>query len=92
LKIDSVRAEGVAEFYSDQNWKIIEALRDIAQARSEPVSAIALAWLRSHPQVCAPIASARTPTQLEEIVQIIELSAAEMTRLNTLSTPQKPLT
>jgi aryl-alcohol dehydrogenase-like predicted oxidoreductase len=48
--------------------------------------------LRSHPQVCAPIASARTPTQLEEIVQIIELSAAEMTRLNSLSTPQKPLT
>jgi aryl-alcohol dehydrogenase-like predicted oxidoreductase len=79
LKIDSVRAEGVAEFYSDQNWKIIEALRD-------------LAWLRSHAQVCAPIASARTPAQLEEIVQIIELSAAEMTRLNTLSTPQKPLT
>jgi aryl-alcohol dehydrogenase-like predicted oxidoreductase len=92
LKIDSVRAEGVAEFYSDQNWKIIEALRDIAQARSAPVSAIALAWLRSHSQVCAPIASARTPAQLEEIVQIIELSAAEMTRLNTLSTPHKPLT
>jgi aryl-alcohol dehydrogenase-like predicted oxidoreductase len=88
LKIDSVRAEGVAEFYSDQNWKIIEALRDIAQARSEPVSAIALAWLRSHPQVCAPIASARTPAQLEEIVQIVELSAEEMLRLNTLSAPR----
>ena len=83
LKIDSVRAEGVAEFYSDQNWKIIEALRDIAQARSAPVSAIALAWLRSHSQVCAPIASARTPAQLEEIVQIIELSAAEITHLST---------
>jgi aryl-alcohol dehydrogenase-like predicted oxidoreductase len=92
LKIDSVRAEGVAEFYSEQNWKIIEALRDMAQTRSAPVSAIALAWLRSHPQVCAPIASARTATQLEEIVQIIELSAAEMTHLNTLSIPQKPLT
>ena len=92
LKIDSVRAESVAEFYSDQNWKIIEALRDISQARNTPVSAVALAWLRSHPQVCAPIASARTPTQLEEIVQIIELSAAEMTRLNMLSTPQKSLT
>ena len=32
LKIDSVRANGVAELYSEQNWKIIEALRDIAQA------------------------------------------------------------
>jgi aryl-alcohol dehydrogenase-like predicted oxidoreductase len=87
LKIDSVRAEGVAEFYSDQNWKVLEALRDIAQSRNAPVSAIALAWLRSHPQVCAPIASARTVIQLEEIVQIIELSAPEMTLLNTLSNP-----
>ena len=87
LKIDSVRAEGVAEFYSDQNWKVVEALRNIAQSRNAPVSAIALAWLRSHPQVCAPIASARTVIQLEEIVQIIELSAPEMTLLNTLSNP-----
>ena len=85
LKIDSVRANGVAELYSDQNWKIIEALRDIAQARNAPVSAIALAWLRSHPQVCAPIASARTPTQLEEIVQVIELTPAEVDKLNAVS-------
>ncbi len=91
LKIDSVRAEGVAEFYSDQNWKIIEALRDIAQARNASVSAIALAWLRSHPQVCAPIASARTTSQLEEIVQILELSAEEMTLLNKLSKPLAPM-
>ena len=88
IKVDSVRAEGVAEFYSEKNWKIMAALREIAQARSAPVSAIALAWLRSHPQVCAPIASARTPSQLNEIVQIIELSADEMLRLNHLSTPQ----
>ena len=85
VKIESVRAEGVAEFYSDQNWKIIDALREIAQARSAPVSAIALAWLRSHPQVCAPIASARTPTQLEEIVQVIELTPAEVEKLNAVS-------
>jgi len=44
-----------------------------------------LAWLRSHPQVCAPIASARTVSQLEEIVQIIELSAPEMTHLSAIS-------
>jgi aryl-alcohol dehydrogenase-like predicted oxidoreductase len=86
LKIDSVRAEGVAEFYSDQNWKIIDALRNIAQVRNTSVAAIALAWLRSHSQVCAPIASARTTTQLEEIVRIIELSSEEMTLLNALST------
>lgn len=85
LKIDSVRAESVAEFYSDQNWKIVDALRDIALVHNASVAAIALAWLRAHPQVCAPIASARTTAQLEEIVQIIDLSAEEMNRLNALS-------
>jgi len=44
-----------------------------------------LAWLRSHPQVCAPIASARTPEQLEEIVQIVDLNNTEIERLNALS-------
>ena len=85
LKIDSVRAEGVAEFYSDKNWNLIDALRDIAQSHNATVSAIALAWLRSHPQVFAPIASARTPEQLEEIVQIVDLNNTEIERLNALS-------
>jgi aryl-alcohol dehydrogenase-like predicted oxidoreductase len=50
-----------------------------------PLSAIALAWLRSQPSVSVPIASARTVPQLEEIVQVIELTPEEVVRLNTIS-------
>jgi aryl-alcohol dehydrogenase-like predicted oxidoreductase len=35
--------------------------------------------------VSAPIASARTVPQLEEIIQVVELSSAEVEKLNTLS-------
>jgi aryl-alcohol dehydrogenase-like predicted oxidoreductase len=85
IKVESVRAEGVAEFYNDKNWAVLDKVREIAQERNLPVSAISLAWLRSNPQVSTPIASARTVEQLEEIVQIVELSDAELASLNSLS-------
>lgn len=85
IKVESVRAEGVAEFYNDRNWAVLAKVREIAQERNLPVSAISLAWLRSNPQVSTPIASARTVEQLEEIVQIVELSDAELASLNSLS-------
>jgi aryl-alcohol dehydrogenase-like predicted oxidoreductase len=85
VKVESVRAEGVAEFYNDKNWAVLDKVREIAQERNVPVAAIALAWLRSNPQVSTPIASARTVEQLEEIVQIVELTDAELASLNSLS-------
>jgi aryl-alcohol dehydrogenase-like predicted oxidoreductase len=50
-----------------------------------PLSAIALAWLRSQSSVSVPIASARTVPQLEEIVQVIELTRDEVEMLSALS-------
>jgi hypothetical protein len=35
--------------------------------------------------VSAPIASARTGPQLEEIIQVVELSSDEVEKLNSLS-------
>jgi aryl-alcohol dehydrogenase-like predicted oxidoreductase len=85
VKVESVRAEGVAEFYNDKNWAVLDKVREIAQDHNVPVGAVSLAWIRSNPQVSTPIASARTVEQLEEIVQIIELSDAELASLNSLS-------
>jgi aryl-alcohol dehydrogenase-like predicted oxidoreductase len=50
-----------------------------------PLSAIALAWLRAQPTVSAPIASARTVPQLEEIIQVVELTPEENDLLTSLS-------
>ena len=85
LKVESVRAEGVAEFYNDKNWAVLDKVREIAQELNASVAAVSLAWLRSNPQVSTPIASARTVEQLEEIVQIVELSDEQLASLNSLS-------
>ena len=83
--VQSVRAEGVARYQTDQGYAIVEALDEIAREHNSTISAISLAWIRSHPQVSTPIASARTVEQLNEIVEIVELTREEITKLNLVS-------
>jgi len=49
------------------------------------LSAVALTWLRAQPSVSVPLASARTVEQVEEIVQVVELSREEVENLNGVS-------
>jgi len=85
VTVDSVRADGVKEYQTDKGWAVIAALDEIAKAHKSSVSAVALAWLRAKPQISTPIASARTVEQLNEIIEIVELSADEVIRLNSAS-------
>ena len=85
-EVDSKRAAGAREYATDKNYAILSAMDEISAAHNDaPLAAIALAWLRSQPTVSVPIASARTVPQLEEIVQVIELTHEEVEKLNTLS-------
>ena len=85
-EVDSMRAAGAREYATDKGYAIITAMDEISEAHNNaPLSAIALGWLRAQPTVSAPIASARTVAQLEEIIQIIELSEAEIAQLNSVS-------
>ena len=84
--VDSKRAAGAREYATDKGYAIIAAMDEISEAHNNaPLSAIALGWLRAQPTVSAPIASARTVSQLEEIIQIVELSESEIAQLNTIS-------
>jgi aryl-alcohol dehydrogenase-like predicted oxidoreductase len=85
--VESVRAEGVKEFATPKGYATLTVMDQIARDHNCSVSAVSLAWLRSNPQLSTPIASARTVEQLEEIVQIIELTADEVASLNTVSAP-----
>ncbi len=84
-EVDSKRAAGALEYANEKNFAVLEAIDSIAKVHNAPVSAIALAWLRSQPTVSTPIASARTVEQLYEIIQIIELSDQELIELSALS-------
>lgn len=85
-EVDSKREVGAREYATDKNYTVVAAMDEISRAHSGvPLAAIALAWLRAQPTVSAPIASARTVAQLNEIIQIVELTADEITLLNTVS-------
>ena len=83
-EVDSMRPAALV-YTTDKNYAVLSAMDEIAQAHNAPLGAIALGWLRAQPTVSAPIASARTVPQLEEIIQVVELSSAEVEKLNTLS-------
>jgi aryl-alcohol dehydrogenase-like predicted oxidoreductase len=85
VTVDSVRASGVTDYQNEKGYAIVDALTQIADSHSSSISAVALAWLRSNPQVSTPIASARTVEQLTEIMQIVELTSEEIALLNKIS-------
>ena len=85
-EVDSKRAARAREYENDKNYAVLAAIDEISAAHNNaPLAAIALAWLRAQPTVSAPIASARTVKQLNEIIQIIDLSAAEVEKLSRFS-------
>ena len=84
ITVDSIRAAGVAECQTEKGFAIINAMEKISKDHNSSISAVALAWLRSNPQVSTPIASARTVEQLHEIMQVVELTNDEVTALSAL--------
>ena len=81
--VQSARAAS-ARKHLDRAAHVLEVLDQIAAAHSTTVAAVALAWLRAQPGVTAPIASARTPEQLAELLPMaaLELAPAELNRLS----------
>jgi aryl-alcohol dehydrogenase (NADP+) len=69
--------------WDDRARAILAALDSVAERRNVPDAAVALAWLRAQPTIHAPIASARTVDQLDELLPAaqLELNADEVAQL-----------
>jgi aryl-alcohol dehydrogenase-like predicted oxidoreductase len=82
-EVASARAGGASKYLDDGGLAVLDALEEVAAAHATSPAAVALAWLRAQPTVVAPIASARTPEQLAELLPMadLELSADEIERL-----------
>jgi aryl-alcohol dehydrogenase-like predicted oxidoreductase len=55
-------------FHTAENLERVAALRDVARDLGFSVSGLALAWLRDHPAVTAPIVAPRTTAQWDAVV------------------------
>src|SRR5215207_2134463 len=82
--VESQRADAARAYLDKGGAATLDALDDLAAAHQTTVAAIALAWLLAQPRVVAPIASARTTEQLEQILPAatVALTPAEVDRLS----------
>lgn len=85
--VQSVRAEGAAEYLTDRGRRVLGVLAEVAAAHSVAQAAVALAWLADRPTVSTPIASARTREQLAELLAMadLDLASEELERLTEAS-------
>ena len=83
----SVRGGRNREYLQGRGPKVLAALDDIALETGAPLSAIALAWTARQAGVAAPIASATSIEQLDELLQALtlELTPAQMEALSAAS-------
>jgi aryl-alcohol dehydrogenase (NADP+) len=87
-QVDSARAESARAYLDQPNGPaVLAALDEVAGAHSVPLAAVALAWLLAQPTVAAPIASARTPEQLADLLPLatLRLSDDELAKLTAAS-------
>ena len=87
--VQSARAEGARAYLDARGQRVLAALDEIAATHHTSVAAVSLAWLLTRPTVAAPIASARTTAQLDELLATadVKLTAAEAARLDEVSRP-----
>ena len=86
--VDSVRAGGArAHLDEPRGPAVLAALDAAAEAHDVPVAAVALAWLRAQPTVVAPLASARTPEQVQPLAASLglELTPDELAAIDAAS-------
>jgi aryl-alcohol dehydrogenase-like predicted oxidoreductase len=76
-QVDSPRAEGALEYLDDRGRAVLAVLDEIAAGHEVPVAAVALAWLAAQPTVVAPIASARNPEQLADLLPVLDLKLTD---------------
>ena len=75
ITVDSARAGGTAHYLEDpSNLTLFDTLDAIAASHGVSVTAVSLAWLRQQTGVGAPIASARTQEQLEQLIESFGLA------------------
>jgi aryl-alcohol dehydrogenase-like predicted oxidoreductase len=72
------------DLLDERGARVLDALDVISAEHGVSVAAVALGWLAAQPQVASVVASARTPQQLGELMQVadVELSAEQVALLD----------
>jgi len=84
----SVRGTTIGKRYlNDRGFRILQALDRVAEAHDTAPAVVAIAWLIHRPSIAAPIVSATSTAQLNDLINAtqLELSADQMSLLDAAS-------
>ena len=83
----SARGQGVKKYLNDRGYRILGALDGVAKETSSTPARVALAWLMAQPGITAPISSATSLPQLEDLFAAtrLRLDPARLERLDAAS-------
>lgn len=73
----SARGEGVKKYMNERGFRIIDALHTVAGELKSNPARVSLAWLIARPSVTAPIASATTLEQLNDLIAAAKLELSD---------------
>lgn len=73
-----------------RTWRVLDALREVADEQGITMSAAALAWLRQQPGVTSVLLGARSELQLSELLSTasVALEPGALARLDAASKPE----
>lgn len=85
--VKSPRGQGVKQYLNDRGFRILKALDAVAEQYHSTPASVALAWLIARPSITAPISSATSIEQLNELIAAtkLNLDAASIELLNQAS-------
>ncbi|MBL8713378.1 MAG: aldo/keto reductase [Alphaproteobacteria bacterium] len=74
-------------YFNDRGWRILKALDEVAAETGANPTQVSIAWLIAQPLVTAPIASATSLAQLEDLMKAAQLNLDDksLAKLNAAS-------
>jgi aryl-alcohol dehydrogenase-like predicted oxidoreductase len=89
----SQRGQSTKKYLNDRGFRILQALDQVAERYQTKPAQVALAWLMARKSITAPIASATSVEQLNELVQAttLELDRESIEKLNKASAYEQPV-
>ncbi|ADD42716.1 aldo/keto reductase [Stackebrandtia nassauensis] len=75
--------------YSDNDFDIVDVLREVAAKRDLPPAQLALAWVLRKPEVTAPIIGATKTKHLDDAIAAVDVELGDE-EVTALETPYRP--
>ena len=83
----SPRGQGIKAYLDERGFRILRALDEVAEQVHSTPARVALAWLIARPSITAPIASATSLEQLDDLIEAtrLRLDQSAIEKLNEAS-------